>query len=309
MNKLALCLAVVLTLASVARTSLAESTDPAAAEALFREGRTLADAGDYVGACAKFRESERLDPAVGTTFNIADCEEHQGHLARAWTLYREVAQRLPGNDPRRAMAEQRVSALEPRLPRLNVRIAAFAPATTKVERDGVELGNASLGSELPLDPGEHVVRVSAPGRQPREYRITLIEAERRALDVEPGGAQAVVEDEHERTPAKTTSGSGQKTAGYVIGAVGIAGLVTGAVAGYLVLDAKSTVDEECDAAKRCSQEGLDAADSGKTFGVVTTIGLAAGAVGLGVGSYLVLSAAPATDDHGPSARALFGTRF
>src|SRR5262245_50073921 len=256
MTKVLLSIAIVLSLCATAPAALAQATDPAAAEALFREGRTLADAGDYAGACSKFRESERLDPAIGTTFNIADCEEHQGHLARAWTLYREVAQRLPVSDQRRTMAEQRVSAVEPRLPRLVIRLAAAAPTESRIERDGVELGAASLGSELPLDPGVHAVRVTAPRREPREYRITLIEGERRALDVEPGSASASRALAVESAPAKSGGGSGQKTAGYVIGGVGLAGLITGAVAGYLVLDAKSTVDKDCDAAKRCGQDGL-----------------------------------------------------
>jgi hypothetical protein len=292
-------------LCAAARGASAQSADPAAAEALFREGRTLSDAGDHAGACAKFRESSRLDPAVGTTFNIADCEERQGHLASAWTLFTEVVQRLPPNDPRRGIAEQRVKALAPRLPRLAVRLMAEAPAGTRVQRDGVELGAASLGSELPLDPGDHVVRVSAPGRAARDYRFTLREAEVRALDVEPGLPAAAKPGAPSQTAP--SDGSAQKTAGYVIGAVGVAGLLTSAIAGYLLLDAKSTVDSDCDTDKRCSQEGLDAAESGKTFGVVTTIGLAVGAVGLGAGSYLVLSASP--DEERGSASVLVGGRF
>jgi hypothetical protein len=228
----------------------AESADPAAAEALFREGRELADVGDHAGACAKFHESARLDPALGTTFNIADCEEKQGHLARAWTLYREVAQRLPVSDRRRPMAEQRLRALEPRLPWLNLRLRAGAPASTRVERDGVELGAASLGSDLPIDPGIHVVRLSAPGHHPREYRVELVEGERLTLDVEPGAsAPAATSDTTlaQSSGAVLEGDSGRRTAGYVSGAVGLLGLLTAGAFGYLVLDAKSTVDDDCDA--------------------------------------------------------------
>ena len=67
-----------------------DARDPAAAEALFREGRTAAQKKDFTTACAKFRESNRLDPAVGTVFNIADCEERLGRLATSWTLFQEV---------------------------------------------------------------------------------------------------------------------------------------------------------------------------------------------------------------------------
>jgi hypothetical protein len=155
LRRAASLLALLIALAPAA--ARAQARDPAAAEALFREGRALSDAGDIAGACAKFRESDRLDPAVGTVFNIADCEERLGRVARAWTLFDEVAQRLPVTDKRRAVAQQRAAALEPRLPKLSIRLAAKAPAGARVVRDGVELGSASLGTPLPVDPGEHVV--------------------------------------------------------------------------------------------------------------------------------------------------------
>jgi hypothetical protein len=95
----------------------------------------------------------------------------------------------------------------------------------------------------------------------------------------------------------------------VSGAVGLLGLLTAGAFGYLVLDAKSTVDDDCDAAKRCGEDGLDAAEAGKTYGVLTTVGLAVGAVGLGLGSYLVLSASPPDDQRRASARLLVSGTF
>jgi hypothetical protein len=86
------------------------------------------------------------------------------------------------------------------------------------------------------------------------------------------------------------SRSGTKTLGYVVGGVGLAAALTGVVTGILVLDRKHTVDQNCNADKRCNSVGLDAARSGKTLGIATTIALSAGAVGLGAGTYLVLSA-------------------
>jgi hypothetical protein len=274
--------------------ALAQAKDPAAAEALFREGRALSDAGDIAGACAKFRESDRLDPAVGTTFNIADCEEQLGHLARAWTLFDEVAQRLPTTDKRRAVAQKRAAALEPRLPKLSVRLPADAPAGTRVERDGVELGSASQGTPLPIDPGEHVVVVSAPGRITRSFKVIVSEREIRALDVAPGVPVASTPAEPAAVPtsreAPLVSERKSPVLGYVLGGIGAAGLLTGAVAGALVLHEKGVVDDHCDADQRCDDEGLAATKSGKTWGVVTTVGLVTGVVGVGAGTYLIVSA-------------------
>ena len=59
-----------------ARAPAANEVDEAAARVLFGEGRKLAAAGDYAAACPKFEESFRLDPGIGTGFNLADCWEH-----------------------------------------------------------------------------------------------------------------------------------------------------------------------------------------------------------------------------------------
>jgi hypothetical protein len=271
----------------------AQASDPAAAEALFREGRALSDAGDIAGACAKFRESARLDPAVGTTFNIADCEERLGHLARAWTLFGEVTQRLPSSDKRHAVAQKRAAALEPRLPKLSIRLGAGAPAGSRVVRDGVELGSASLGSALPVDPGEHLVVVSAPGRADKQFKVIISEREIRALEVEPGPVEAskasVPAPKGATSELSPPRERRSPVLGYVVGGIGVAGLVTGAVAGALVLQRKSVVDERC-VNKLCDDEGLAAAESGKTFGIVTTVGFVTGVVGVGAGTYLILSA-------------------
>src|SRR5882724_10827634 len=143
-----------------------DTRDPAAAEELFRQGRAASEKRDFNTACAKFRESNRLDPAVGTVFNIADCEEKLGRLATAWTLFQEVVQRLPPADNRRAIAEQRASKLEPRVPKLSIRLAHSARSDVTVRRDGVSLGTASLDTPLPVDPGDHVVIVEGPGMRP-----------------------------------------------------------------------------------------------------------------------------------------------
>src|SRR6478672_4877951 len=92
--------------------ALGAPRDPTAAEALFRAGRAAADKGDYVTACPKFEESNRLDPELGTAFNLADCDEHVGKVASAWQLFKEVAQRLPPGDDRVSIATSRAAALE-----------------------------------------------------------------------------------------------------------------------------------------------------------------------------------------------------
>src|SRR6185436_984215 len=98
--------------------ALAQAGDPAAAEALFAAGRAAFDAGDYDSACAKFAESQRLDPAAGTLTNLAACNERRGRLASAWENWREALSLLRSDDDRRPGVEKRMAELEARLPRL-----------------------------------------------------------------------------------------------------------------------------------------------------------------------------------------------
>jgi hypothetical protein len=258
--------------------AVAQRSDPAAAEALFREGRAAADAGDHATACKKFKESNRLDPAPGTVFNIADCEEKLGHLATAWTLFREVAQRLKSDDDRTAIATSRSAALEPRLPRLSIVLAPDAPPGARVFRDGVELQAGAFDTALPVDPGKHLLAVEAPQHERAEATVSLREGEAKRETLSAG------------KPAPASGhGGARRTVGFVIGGLGLAAAGVGAVTGILVLDRKSTVDDNCDAAKRCNPTGAEAADSGRTLAPISTVSLVAGGVALAAGVVLVLT--------------------
>lgn len=284
-------------------TATAQGRDRAGAEALFRAGREAAERGDHATACQRFEESNRLDPALGTLFNLADCEEKIGKLASAWQRFREVAQRLSPTDERSGIARDRAAALEPRLPKLVLRLAEGAPPEAVVVRDGVELGPASLGLGLPVDPGQHSVIVRAPGRVDRHYDLSLAEGEARELHLEVGAPEPAVATEisppqpqlHSGTsselnvlsPSESTSPS--RTAGYVLTGVGAAGLVAGFVTGGLALSRKSEMEDNCDARGACNQTGLDAAESGDTFATISTVTFGVGALGVALGTVLLLT--------------------
>ncbi len=288
-------------LASSGTAGAQDTRDPAAAEELFRQGRTAAEKKDYTTACSKFRESNRLDPAVGTVFNIADCEEKLGRLATSWTLFQEVVQRLPASDDRRSIAEKRLQKIEPRVPKLSIHLAQSARTDIVVKRDGVSLGSASLDTALPVDPGDHIVTVDAPGTHTAEFHASVAEGQSSTLEVSVGEAAAASSISLQTPgPESPQPAPANHTAAYVVGGVGAAALVTGVVAGVLTLGKKSTVNSDC-VGKECSQAGLDAAHSGKTLGVITTVGLITGAVGLGAATYLFVSAPSPTENARGSA--------
>jgi hypothetical protein len=294
-------------LACVAWTRPARAAD-AAAETLFRAGREAMEKGDYATACSRFEESQRLEPAGGTAFNLAACFEKLGRVASAWKTYREAAERLPAGDARARHAEEQARALEAKLPTLTL-LPGPGIEDAHIELNGTALGAASLGLALPVDPGKQTVVVRAPNHAPRTLTLELATSETKELVLSKGPPTAAADS---APPAAATTkdsgptddGSGQRTLGWVIGGVGVAGLAVSAVTGVMVLGKKSTVDEEC-TESLCSREGDEAAASGRTLSTVSTIAFAAGAVGVGVGAYLLLTApeAPVTARVGVRTRA------
>jgi hypothetical protein len=141
-----------------------------AAGALFDKGRQYLAAGKYAEACAAFESSQRLDPQLGTLFNLATCNAHLGKLATAWGEFHDIAQR-DANKTRRAAAAREAARLAPRLPRLVIKLdPPVADAT--VTSNGVDVG-ALLGVESPVDLGDYVIVARAPGYAEAQSRATI----------------------------------------------------------------------------------------------------------------------------------------
>ena len=282
----------------------AQANDAAAAEALFEAGREAMAREDYAAACRNFEDSHKLDPAIGTIFNLANCEERRGRLASAWQRFTEVAQELPDTDDRRVIALERAEALKGRLPYLTLRFGSGVPSDAHVARDGIAIGAAGLGVPLPVDPGEHEIVVSAAGRRDKAYRVSLALAERKELVVTAGEPLSVAPSEAPRTPESRDDTKGPPLVGYVLVGVGVVGVAVGAVTGVMALDRKRTMkDDGCDPdGNTCRTEtGVDAASSGEILATTSTIAFAVGGVSLGVGAYFVFFTGDDTKSAGRSA--------
>lgn len=172
-------------------TAAAQTRDPIAAEALFKEARGLMRARSFVAACPKLEASMKLDPAVGTALNLGECFEKIGRSASAWLMYRRAAAIATQTQQatRISLANRLADALEPMLCRLIIEPPASGlPATAIVMRDEVPIEAATLGTALPVDPGKHHIRASAPGFEPHDAEVTIAAPSGRA----PCGTSKVV---------------------------------------------------------------------------------------------------------------------
>lgn len=277
-------LAIAIFAALAPRAALAQTSDVDRAAALFEEGVALASDADFDAACPKFAASQRLDPSLGTQYNLALCYEKQGKLGSAFRHFRAVEQlaRATGNADRERAARQKLEALRPRVPHLALE-ATDADATLEVDGERLEPADHRF---YPVDAGEHTVRATAPGKVSWETRVEAA--------ADGGGIEVVVpplEIARGETQVITMhKGNPKRTAAFVAGGVGLVGIAAGVVTGLMILDSHATAEERC--APTCDETGREAVTTGTTLLPVNAIAWGVGAAGMAVGTFLFFTSSP-----------------
>ncbi|RLB63745.1 MAG: hypothetical protein DRI90_06165 [Deltaproteobacteria bacterium] len=289
--------------------------DRAAAQALFDEAVELRDQGATQQACAKFEESLRLDPGVGTRFNLADCFERVGKLASGWTHFLEVAAatEMAGQPERAAMARDRAKKLEPRLAKLRIEPVDPAPGLV-IRRGGADVGRAQWGTAIPIDPGRYTIEASAAGRRSWSKQVVIAKEGAQVTVTVPALAAAPTDGSGEpgagsHLPVTGSSGAEdgdggavRGTIGLVMGGLGLAGIGVGSAFGLIAMSKKNEVDELCPDETKCTAAGIAINDEAKTAGTVSTIGFVAGGALL-VGGLVLWLTAPSGDGEGQKSAA------
>jgi tetratricopeptide (TPR) repeat protein len=276
----------------------------ATAEALFEQASALVDQGRFPEACEKFAASQELDPGLGTLLYLADCYDRAGRSASAWALFREVqARSRRANQPdREQIAKERANALDGKLSRLELRVPPSRQAPgLELSVRGAVVPRASWNVAMPVDPGAVRVEARAPGKKPWSLDIV----------VAPGPSSRTVElpqlvavplppqTQPGKSPAvDRTSGSAQRTAGFILGGVGLVGLAVGGFFGYRAYEKNKSSKNECraESPNACSLEGASLRDDAASAAKLSTIITASGAALVVGGATLVLTApSPVTD--------------
>jgi hypothetical protein len=225
-----------------------------------------------------FEESQKLDPAIGTQFKLADCYAHTARPATALALFRDVLRvaQLSGKQDRQRAAEERIAALEKVVPRLRIVLsegaaAAFPKGGTDlvIRRDGVALRNDEIGEPMPVDPGAHVVSASAPNHVAWEAQVVASET---PVEITvPMLVEIPRPAGRPRTSPLTYLGLG--TAGLGVAAIGV-GAVFGLVAVHGKNDAACSGVDCRDAPPGSAQKLRDA----QTSATLSTVFMVTGAV-------------------------------
>ncbi len=288
----------------------AQPDDAVLAEALFEDGRKLMDAGKLVEACPKLAESYRLEPAGGSLLNLAVCHEKEGKLATAWSEFKDALgmARSAGRPEREALASNHIEALGPRLSRLTIQLAPGADvAGLELTHNGSSLPRAAIGTALPVDGGKHEISASAAGHQPWQASLQIAREGDRQTVVIPvlemtsgagvapptGTSQALASDD----------GSMQRIMGIIVGGVGVAGTVVGAVFGVRAVSLSSESDDQCGDGELCpdtvlGREGMAAHENAHTSATLANAFVGAGLGLVGVGLVVLLTAPSSGETEG-----------
>jgi hypothetical protein len=292
----------------------------AQADALFGEGQQLMAAGQVQAACEKLEESERTDPKLGRLLNVAYCHEKLGRTATAWSEYNQAAaMAVQGKQPEREkFARDRAGDLAAKLSFVRLDIQA-----------GVELGAITVDAKpvprdqwavpFPIDPGTHNLSFEAPGHKTRTQPVSVQDTQTVRVAVEPlevlpaesasppapaptapsaAPASSPQSSPTEPSPAPPAKASnGLRTAGWIVGGVGVAALGAGVGLALRAMSLKGQADGDCQN-KLCTAAGTSLISDAKTSANIATAGFAVGLAGIAGGVTLILlparSAAPAS---------------
>lgn len=273
----------------------ARAEDRVAAESLFVEARRLMDAGDYERACPKLEASRRLEPAPGTTLNLADCYEKRGRTASAWAEFKGAAAEAQraGDAARKSTAADRAAALEPRLCRLQI---DAEEAGVSVLRNGEPLDAELLGGAMPVDPGSYRLEARAPGKatwdQTVEVRgegqLVQVRVPALASELDPLEPSAAAASEPASPPPMEAPASGsQRTIAWALGGVGAASLAAGTTFGLLASSKWSDAKDSC--AYECGPGDVNQGGDAGTLADVATVSFILGGAALGTSLLLFLT--------------------
>lgn len=123
-----------------------------------------------------------------------------------------------------------------------------------VSVDGEKILDVLDGKAVPVDPGKHSVRFEAKGLPPHEEEVVVREGEKtRTVLV------TIVDTSKPKRAPKKKQAPGRKltTSTLVLGGIGAAALVGAGVVGFVALEKRSSLYDDCGKAGTCSQEDVD----------------------------------------------------
>jgi tetratricopeptide (TPR) repeat protein len=280
----------------------------AAARTLFREGLDLEKKSDWEEALAVFQKVAAVKLTPQVRYHIALCHDNLGQLVEALNGYELAAHeaKLAGKAGLDVAenAPAKIAAIRARVGHLRISVVGKI-RSSKVLLNGRPIALALLDSDIPLDPGDHLLLVETGGetvtRQPvRVEKGKTVEIELEIDDPEPPPEPpaASATTATSATPPPAADESSQIPA-YVVGAAGLLLVAGGAVFWGLRESTIAEIRDSCGANDQNCDPGLqETADLGETYTLLGRIFFPVGGAALATGVVLWFVLAP---DEEPAA--------
>ncbi|WP_197041118.1 PEGA domain-containing protein [Chondromyces apiculatus] len=250
----------------------------------------------FAEAIEPLQRAVAIDPGPLLRLDLARAFTGAKRFVEANAILQEIANG-PAETPlakgTQTTARKLLADLGPRIPGIQVLVSGPAPSAARILIDGKE---TDARSEVPLDPGEHTVRVEAEGFTSAERRPTLAEGEhlRVELTLEPDAAVMKKKEEAAKAaralqPLPSSSSKPPLPALIALGA-GAAGVAVGSVFGILAFTGTASTKDHC-AGNICPNERdvVDSRDAALRNGTISTVGFVVGGVGIATGLVLLVT--------------------
>lgn len=176
-------LALAIVLAWPALASAQTAAERAMARDQFQEGVTAARDGDWAHAADAFQRSYELSPRPLTLLNLAGAYMQVGRLVEAAEAYRMFLHEEGVTARQRRDAEEQLAALEPRIPRVRLRVLGLAEGD-RVMLDEYQLSAAALDEPYPVDPGSHTATIERERHAPLPVAFSVDEGAEQEVTID-----------------------------------------------------------------------------------------------------------------------------
>jgi hypothetical protein len=273
--------------------------DKARARDLANAGYDALDKKDYAKAAERFAQADGIIRVATVRIGLARAQAGLGRLRDAQATYGKIVTEgaPPGAPPPivKAVAEARreVEALGSRIPTLVIRVTGAGEGAVTVTMDGLPVQREGLGNKLPVDPGSHTVRATAPGRRPIEMTLTVTEGRSESVELqllpEVVAAAPVVVAAREPWPVR-------KTAGVVLMASSAVGAIAGGALAAAAHSKYADLASKCPTHVGCSPSLASELASYHAIGAGSLASFVIGGALLGSGVILFVTAPKAPQD-------------
>jgi tetratricopeptide (TPR) repeat protein len=290
------------------------------------EGKKLLKAGKVDQALVAFEAAHDTVAQPEAALMIARAQQSMGELVKAHAAYTRAvaeAEAALGSDEKQRevlqAAKRELVDLEGVLARLTIKLR-YAPDGTNVTIDGEALGTRQLGEPILVPPGQIKVVAQSPDGREASRQVTLTAGQDAKVELafvrDDAGQDAPVAEPQSETVVAAPSdpeaspsspGSGKRTAAFIAGGVGVAGLATFGVLGTMSNSKYSELEEACPNAQ-CSSDEQANIDEGKLYQTLANIGLVVGVVGLGTSAALFLMGGPRQPEQAARVQLRVGLR-